>query len=142
MHIRSVHIENFRAIRQLELSNLPNAIVVAGPNGCGKSSFFDAIRLLKSAYGQYNPNEYQSFFQEFQINVQRLNQEGHRFFHDPTQPLHIKAEFELTDSEKNYLKNNADNLISNLFWGHEQQVFSSIMGSDLNVVMTQKPYPL
>jgi AAA15 family ATPase/GTPase len=80
MHIRSVYIKNFRAIRQLELTDLPNAIVVAGPNGCGKSSFFDAIRLLKSAYGQYNPNEYQSFFQEFQINVQRLNQEGHRFF--------------------------------------------------------------
>ena len=134
MHIRSLYIENFRAIRQLELRDLPNAIVVAGPNGCGKSSLFDAIRLLKSAYGQYNPNEYQSFFQEFQINVQRLNQEGHRFFHDPTQLLHIKAEFELTDSEKNYLKNNAYNLVSNFFWGHEQQVFSPIIGVNPLVV--------
>ncbi|OYQ65833.1 hypothetical protein B9G53_06140 [Pseudanabaena sp. SR411] len=134
MHIRSLNIENFRAIRQLELRDLPNAIVVAGPNGCGKSSLFDAIRLLKSAYGQYNPNEYQSFFQEFQINVQRLNQEGHRFFHDPTKPLHIKAEFELTDNEKNYLKKHAHGLVSNLFWGHEQQIFSPIMAVNSLVV--------
>jgi len=105
MHIRSIYIENFRAIRLLELSNLPNAVVIAGPNGCGKSSIFDAIRLLKSAYGQYNPNEYQSFFQEFQINVQRLSQEGSRFFHDPMQSLCIKVDFELTNSERDYSGN-------------------------------------
>jgi AAA15 family ATPase/GTPase len=65
MRIRAIRIENFRAIRYLELKDLPNAIVVAGPNGCGKSSLFDAIRLLKSAYGQYHQSEYQLWFQEF-----------------------------------------------------------------------------
>lgn len=123
MHIRSIRIENFRAIRLLELENLPDAIVVAGPNGCGKSSLFDAIRLLKSAYGQYNPSEYQSFFQEFQINVQKLSQEGHRFFHDPTQPIGIKAEFVLSDSERSYLDKNARNLFLQILWGQAQGNF-------------------
>jgi ABC-type oligopeptide transport system ATPase subunit len=122
MRIRKIRIENFRAIRLLELDNLPDAIVVAGPNGCGKSSLFDAIRLLKSAYGQYNPNEYQSFFQEFQIDVQKLSQEAHRVFHDPSKPLNIKVEFELASSEREYLQQNAYNLFLNILWGQIQGV--------------------
>lgn len=134
MHIRSIHIENFRAIRLLKLENLPNAVVVAGPNGCGKSSLFDAIKLLKSAYGQYNPNEYQSFFQEFQINVQKLSQEAHRVFHDPSQPLHIKAEFELAYSERDYLSKNAHNLFLQILWGRSQGVFLPGPGSGSLVI--------
>jgi energy-coupling factor transporter ATP-binding protein EcfA2 len=124
MHIHSIHIENFRAIRLIELKDLPNAIVVAGPNGCGKSSIFDAIRLLKSAYGQYIPNEYQSFFQEFQINIQRLSEEAHRVFHDPSKSLHIKVEFELADIEKTYLLENAHSLFASILWGKMQGGYS------------------
>ncbi|MGK7930891.1 MAG: AAA family ATPase [Microcystaceae cyanobacterium] len=116
MRIRSIRVENFRAIRFLELNDLSDAVVIAGLNGCGKSSLFDAIRLLKSAYGQYHQNEYQSFFQELQININNLNQEASRILHNSDHPLYIKANFELTDSEKTYLKDNAEDLISKIFF--------------------------
>jgi len=116
MRINYIYIENFRAINKLELQNLPDAIVIAGPNGCGKSSLFDAIRLLKLAYGQYHQNEYQSWFNEFQINVQRIRQEARHVLHDPNKPMLIRAEFELNKNETEYLTNNARELYSQLNW--------------------------
>ena len=116
MRIRSVRVENFRAIQRLELSDLPDSVVVAGPNGCGKSSLFDALRLLKSAYGQYSQNEYQSWFGEFQIDVNRIKQETRKVLHDPGRPLKVRAEFELADSERTYLKENARDLYLGMNW--------------------------
>src|SRR5438093_567815 len=68
VRIESLSVDNFRAITTLSLAALQDTVVVAGPNGCGKSCVFDAIRLLKSVYGGYLPNEWQSWFGEFQIN--------------------------------------------------------------------------
>jgi len=62
MQITSLTVVNFRAITRIELRNLPPSVVIAGPNGCGKSCVFDAIRLLKSVYGGYQPNEWQSWW--------------------------------------------------------------------------------
>src|SRR5262245_2252140 len=100
MRITSLHIENFRAIRCLDLVNLPDAIVVAGANGCGKSSVFDAIKFLKSAYGQYHQNEWQQWFSEAQVDIQRLSQQASRFLYDANRPLIIAAEIELSEREK------------------------------------------
>jgi AAA15 family ATPase/GTPase len=47
----SVSIENFRAISNVEITGLEDVVVIAGPNGCGKSCVLGAIRLLKSVYG-------------------------------------------------------------------------------------------
>ncbi|MHB1169677.1 MAG: AAA family ATPase [Longimicrobiales bacterium] len=116
MRIQSILVENFRAIRRLELKDLPDAVVIAGPNGCGKSSLFDAIRLLKSAYGQYHQNEYQSWYSEFQININKIKQDSARVLHDPTKPLHIRAEFELTSTEQQYLRDNARDLYQEMNW--------------------------
>ncbi len=116
MRIRSVRVENFRAIQHLDLSDLPDSVVVAGPNGCGKSSLFDALRLLKSAYGQYHQNEYQSWFGEFQIDVNRIKQETRKVLHDPSRPLRVWAEFELADAERTYLKENARDLYLGMNW--------------------------
>lgn len=116
MRIRSIRVENFRAIRFLELLDLPDAVVVAGPNGCGKSSLFDALRLLKSAYGQYHQNEYQSWFGEFQINVNRIKQEARKVLHDPSRPLRVRAVFELSDGERAYLKEHAQDLYRGMNW--------------------------
>lgn len=116
MRIKSILVENFRAIRKLQLNDLPDAIVIAGPNGCGKSSLFDAIRLIKSAYGQYHQNEYQAWFGEFQISINRIRQESARVLHDPTKPLLIRAEFELTATEQEYLRTNARELYREMNW--------------------------
>ncbi|PIQ21723.1 MAG: hypothetical protein COW65_07400 [Cytophagales bacterium CG18_big_fil_WC_8_21_14_2_50_42_9] len=120
MRIKSIHIENFRAIRFLELNNLPDAIVIAGPNGCGKSSLFDAIRLLKSAYGEYQQNEYHSWFNEFQININKIQKESHRFLHDSSKPLVIQAEFEISENERAYLLQNSRDLVFQMIMSRKQ----------------------
>ena len=116
MRIRSLNIQNFRAIRELSLDDLSDAIVIAGPNGCGKSCIFDALRLLKSSYGRYHSGEYQNWFNEFQIDVQRLGIDSERIFHDPSSPISITVEFSVSEEERLYLRNHAVEHYKRLRW--------------------------
>lgn len=116
MKIRSLQIENFRAIGRLALENLGDTVVIAGPNGCGKTQVYHAIRLLKSTYGGYQANEYQQWWGEFQIRLDRPTMEIFRIFRDPKRPLRLEADFELEPAEIAYLRNNAADLIRPRIW--------------------------
>ena len=56
MRIKRLNVENVRNIDRAEFDNLTDIVLIVGPNGCGKSSLLDAIRVFKSAYGVYSPN--------------------------------------------------------------------------------------
>ncbi len=45
-HISSFLIENFRALRRVEFKDLQPLNVLLGPNGCGKSTVFDAFQFI------------------------------------------------------------------------------------------------
>ncbi len=116
MRITSLVVDNFRAVRHAELHGLSDMVVIAGPNGCGKSCLFDAIRLLKSAYGGYNPNEWQQWFGEFQISLDRPQPELLPLFREKDRPIEISAEVTLEPSERDYLLANATELLRPIIW--------------------------
>ena len=53
MKIESIHLRNFKRFTDLKIHNIPataKLVVLLGPNGCGKSSLFDAFHYESSAY--------------------------------------------------------------------------------------------
>ena len=50
MQITSVHIRNFKAIREMEIHGIENALILVGKNNTGKTSVLDAIRAVAGSY--------------------------------------------------------------------------------------------
>lgn len=48
--IESLRVENYRALRQVELNNLTPMTVLLGPNGSGKSTVFDVFNFLSECF--------------------------------------------------------------------------------------------
>ena len=48
--IQYLKIENFRALRKVELKNLTPLTVLLGPNGSGKSTLFDVFAFLSECF--------------------------------------------------------------------------------------------
>lgn len=48
--IESLRVENYRALRQVELNNLTSMTVLLGPNGSGKSTIFDVFNFLSECF--------------------------------------------------------------------------------------------
>lgn len=53
MRIASFRIENFRNLRLVECSNVPDFMVICGGNGCGKSALLEALMTAKEHAGSY-----------------------------------------------------------------------------------------
>jgi hypothetical protein len=119
VRIDSLHIENFRGISRFTLTDLADMVVIAGPNGCGKSAALDALRLLKSVYGGYQEDEWQTWMGEFQIDVSRPESLA-RLLRRPTDPAQIEARVSLYDDERRYLVEQAEYVARELAW---QEVF-------------------
>jgi predicted ATPase len=50
--ITSIRVENFRALRSLEVRHLSPLTVLIGPNGSGKSTFFDVFAFLSECFAE------------------------------------------------------------------------------------------
>ena len=115
MKIVNLLVENFRAIDRVQLTGLKDMIVIAGPNGCGKSCILDAIRLFKSVYGGYQPNEWHQWMNEFQINLRNL-QRMVSLLRDRSRPSVIAAQVELSDEERQFIEENLSPMLEELVW--------------------------
>jgi predicted ATPase len=118
MRINSLHIENFRAIELLSIQDLEKVVLIVGKNGVGKSCIFDAIRLLKSSYGGYNPNEWQNWFNEFQLKVRGNEFSIDKILRNKKTPLKIGATFNLDQREISFLEQDGEKLIQTMLWRH------------------------
>lgn len=106
MRVRSLKIQNLRAVERFEIADLADFIIIAGPNGCGKTTVLDALRLLKSAYVS---DEWKRWLQEFGISPDRPAN-FHTLFRDPARPAIIDATIELSASEATFLRSHALNI--------------------------------
>lgn len=50
MQITSLHIRNFKFIRDLEIHDMDHALILVGKNNTGKTGVLDAIRLVAGSY--------------------------------------------------------------------------------------------
>lgn len=116
MRISNLEVTNFRAIKRVHMENIGDMVMIAGPNGCGKSCILDSIRLLKSVYGGYSANEWQQWFGEFQINFQRNPQQMITLLRDRNKSSITEITFELHKDEVAFLKANAKSLIEEVVW--------------------------
>jgi len=116
MKITTLNIKNFRGISQVDTGPLGDTIIIAGQNGSGKSCIFDAIRLLKSVYGGYQQNEWQHFFNEFQIQLHGGSKNLKGLFNDSNQQVVIEAKFQIRDREKKYITEHAEALLEETIW--------------------------
>lgn len=63
MKVKSIHLEQFKRFTDLTISDIPESaklVVLIGPNGCGKTSIFDAFKTWHyvKAYGNVADNDY------------------------------------------------------------------------------------
>lgn len=116
MKIDALQISNFRGIGDVKLEALGAMVIIAGQNGSGKSCIFDAIRLLKSVYGGYQANEWQQWMGEFQINLSSRSTDFLPIFNDRSRELRITCDFRLVESERQYILQNADELLREKIW--------------------------
>ena len=110
MRIEELEIENFRAIEKASIDTRSTMIVIAGPNGCGKSCVLDGIRFIKSVYGSYGPNEWDQWLGEFQINREQNPWEMRKILRDKGKSARIAITLKLHPEERLYLQENAHEL--------------------------------
>lgn len=68
MNITDIHIRNFKAIRDMHIQNIENALILVGQNNTGKTTVLDAIRAVGGDY-RIRPEDFQEDLSNVEIKV-------------------------------------------------------------------------
>ncbi len=87
MKISSIELRNFKRFTHLKIENIPaeaKLVVLLGPNGCGKSSVFDAFHYESYRLRQLGRHDDSEYYSKVPSQRQRSNEINIQF-HDTTQ---------------------------------------------------------
>lgn len=68
MRITSLHIKNFKAIQELHIENIENALILVGQNNTGKTTVLDAVRAAAGDY-RIAPADFGEDFANIEVGV-------------------------------------------------------------------------
>ena len=77
MKIASVELRNFKRFTDLKIQNIPaeaKLVVLLGPNGCGKSSLFDALHSKSYEYRQIGTHKDPDYYSKVSSPRRRSNE--------------------------------------------------------------------
>lgn len=81
MQITSVHIKNFKSIRDMEIQDIENALILVGKNNTGKTGILDAIRAATGFY-EVRPEDFNEQKQNIEITMTLgITEEDLKLFH-------------------------------------------------------------
>jgi len=81
MQIKSIHIKNFKSIRELVVSDIENALILVGKNNTGKTVVLDAIRAVSGDYA-VRDTDFNEKKQNIEIGmILEITEEDLRLFH-------------------------------------------------------------
>lgn len=82
MQITYLRIKNFKSIRDLEISDIENALILVGKNNTGKTSILDAVRVVTGSC-PVGENDFDGVKQNIEIDVtMEITEEDRRLFHE------------------------------------------------------------
>ena len=82
MQIQSIRISNFKSIRELEINEIENALILVGKNNTGKTVVLDAIRAVVGDY-KVKETDFNQRKQNIEIGMTlELNQADLAYYHD------------------------------------------------------------
>lgn len=106
MHLQSVHIENYRRLRDIYFELPTSTTVIVGPNAIGKSSVLEAIRLTKAILAPRFNGEGQMVLQSLSAHIPSLNAVKYdALVGDTKQPMRIALKIKLSPDEVQLVKN-------------------------------------
>lgn len=127
MHIKALHIKNFRAIEDINIDFDNRVNIIVGPNAVGKTTVLEAIRLVKALLFPRTQNEsMQALFAlgaasphlPQQITIPALAR-------NPSTPVVISIRFELSKDEITWLENSVLIIARGIIQGRMGQAFSN-----------------
>jgi predicted ATPase len=106
MHLKSLHIKNFRALEEIDIDFERPVSVIVGPNAIGKTTLLEAVRLVKALAAPRTQNEpTQSLLALGAVtpyNPQGLI--GEAIARDPSRPVEIRCRYEFVTGELDSLE--------------------------------------